>query len=209
MADHKFYEVEDRKNEREVTVVNVTSLVSKPPTKEKRIRLKVRMLLSGKSNAGAPEWLDAAMAYVMKWHEKVVPKIEFRGYEIHISADNLFGKKGVKAPRCMLRSFEITEFGDAETPDVVANFTLYIPFSRSMWNWLGQYVGDDVWCSLTPGVDGGPTDSEDDDEDGDEESGDGEEEEAPSKPAKSGPKQLAAFHQQEVEKDKKGKKKSK
>jgi hypothetical protein len=37
MATHEFYSIENRHNERQIRILSVGSLVSKPPTKEKRI----------------------------------------------------------------------------------------------------------------------------------------------------------------------------
>ncbi len=152
MSEHVFYSTANNHHHRELTIVNAALLVSKPPTKEKRIRIKVRMLLSNGINMGSPEWLDRAFAYVSENHDIVQPSIEFKGYDLHFSADNLFDKDGVKAPRCQMRSFEIHECGDSEEPDVAASFTLYAPFSTALWAWLGQFGGEECWCSFTPGV---------------------------------------------------------
>lgn len=152
MADTVFYSTENHHNERELTIVNVAMLVGKAPTKEKRIRIKVRMLLSETINMGSPEFLDHAHRYVAQNHDVVSPKVEFRGYDLHFSADNLFEAQGVKSPRCQMRSFEVAECGDSENPDVAATFTIYMPFSTASWEWLGAFGGETCWCSFTPGV---------------------------------------------------------
>ena len=54
MAEHVFYETANRHNARQIRILSVGSLVSKPPTKEKRISIKARMPLSGASNSAAP-----------------------------------------------------------------------------------------------------------------------------------------------------------
>jgi hypothetical protein len=198
MSDHTFYSLENRHNERTLTIVNVTSLVSKPPTKEKRIRIKVRMILSGETTPGSPEWLDAAYAFVAKWHDPVSPAVDFRGFDLHFSAENLFDAKGVKAPKCQMRSFEVSEFGSTENPDVATTFTIYAPFSTKLWNWLGQFAGDECWCAFKPGIpDQAPASSSSDppeDEDDEDES----KEPDTSPGTKSGPKELADFHAKEV-----------
>lgn len=132
--------------------MNVALLVSKPPTKEKRVRIKVRMLLSDTINMGSPEWLDRCYAFVAENHDKVTPSIEFKGYDLQFSAQNLFDNEGVRAPRCQMRSFEIHECGDSEEPDVAATYTIYAPFSQNLWAWLGAFGGETCWCSFTPGV---------------------------------------------------------
>ena len=152
MSDHVWYSTANSHNERELTIVNAALLISKPPTKEKRVRVKVRMLLSGTVNMGSPEWLDKAYSYVAESGDKICPQLDLRGYDLKFSADNLFDKDGVSASHCDMRSFEIVEFGPAEEPDVVVNFCLYLPFSTALWSYLGQYGGELVWCSFTPGV---------------------------------------------------------
>ena len=133
MADTVFYSTQNHHNERELTIVNIAMLVGKAPTKEKRIRIKVRMLLSETINMGSPEFLDHAYSYVAQNHDVVSPKVEFRGYDLHFSADNLFEAEGVKSPRCQMRSFEVAECGDSENPDVATTFTIYMPFSAASW----------------------------------------------------------------------------
>jgi len=152
MSEHVWYSTANNHNERELTIVNAALLISKPPTKEKRVRVKVRMMLSGTINMGSPEWLDKAYAYVAENGDKISPQLELRGYDLKFSADNLFEKNGVNVSHCDMRSFEIVEFGSAEEPDVVANFCIYLPFSTAIWGWLGQFGGETCWCSFTPGV---------------------------------------------------------
>ena len=186
MADHSWYSTSNDHNQRELTIVNVAQLVGKAPTKEKRIRVKVRMILSDNINMGSPEWLDRAARFVSETHDTVTPSIEFKGYDLHFSAQNLFQQEGVKAPRCQMRSFEIHECGDSEEPDVAVTYTLYCPFSTDLWAWLGQFGGEECWCKFTPGVPtedkpAGPSDDQPaltagDDEDEDEEDEEDEEE---------------------------------
>ncbi len=93
MAEHVFYAVENHHNERQIKILSVGSLVSKPPTKEKRISIKAKMPLSGTVNMGSPEWLDSAYAYVASHGgDTITPDIEFKGYSIDFSVENLFGE---------------------------------------------------------------------------------------------------------------------
>jgi len=228
VATHEFYSTENRHNERQIRILSVGSLVSKPPTKEKRISIKVRMPLSGTINMGAPEWLDNIFIFVSKNHDMVTPDIEFKGYSIGFNADNLFGAEGFNGQECTMKGFQIYEAGDAENPDVVMDFSIRLQFATKRWDWLGQYVGDDVWCKFTPGesgtaqvdteqdgtlLDDGENDAEDEDDldpdnetEGDDPELDKPEElEYESGPSlvRSGPKELAAFHEKEVEAEQK------
>lgn len=217
MSEHVWYSTANSHNERELTIVNATLLISKPPTKEKRVRVKVRMFLSGTVNMGSPEWLDKAYAYVAETGDKISPQLELRGYDLKFSADTLFDTNGVSATHCDMRSFEIVEFGSTEEPDVVVNFCIYLPFSTAIWAWLGQFGGDACFCSFTPSVPGlvesshqpgdvalvegnllgdGEEEEEDDEPEFDE---DVEDEEEASAGGRSGPKELAAYHESVVQ----------
>ncbi len=206
MAEHVFYATSSSHNEREVILFRPSLLISKPPTKEKRISVLVRMPLSGKINMGAPEWVDSAFIYCSTHHDRVCPKIEFKGYSFHFSADNLFGEN-VQANNGSMRKFEISEQGDEENPDVVMEFAVRLPFSEALWRWFGAYAGETVWVKFVPGVpeeiegsdDDGP-EIEDEDEDADLDPDN--EHDGPTL-VKSGPKDLAAFHEGEVAKEEK------
>ena len=78
MSDHKWYSQENNHNHRELTIVNAALLVGKAPTKEKRIRIKVRMILSGHTVTGAPDWLSASEVHVATWHDPVSPAVAFQ-----------------------------------------------------------------------------------------------------------------------------------
>ena len=208
MADHTFYSTDNHHNERQIRILSVGSLVSKPPAKEKRISVKVRMPLSGTVNMGAPEWLDEAYLYVAKHSgDKVTPDIEFKGYSIDLSVENLFGED-IKSPNCIMRGFEIAEFGNEETPDVALSMTIRMPFSSKKWTWLGQFVGEDVWAKFIPG-EAGTAFVEDEDgtllddgeNDGEADLDPDDEHDGPKLVKASGPKDLAAFHEGEVAKE--------
>ena len=212
-------------------------LVSKPPTREKRISIKCQMKLSDTVNMGSPEWLDSDYLYVSKNGGTLSRDIEYNGYSIEFSVENLFGED-IKASDAIMRAFEVCEVGKEEHPDVVLNFVVRISYTKRRWEWLGEFQGDEVWMRFTPGIVGLPEKEEDgtllDDGENDEDDGvdpstaasdqldeeddldpDNETEgfdpeldkpeelEYESGPAlvkgKSGPKDLAAFHEQVVE----------
>jgi hypothetical protein len=209
MADTTFYAVENHHNERQIRILSVGSLVSKPPTKEKRISLKVRMPLSGTINMGAPEKIDNAYIFVAKNHETVTLDVEYEGYSIDFSAENLFGDD-IKSPNCTMKGFEIAEFGNEETPDVALSFTIRMPFTSKKWDWLGNFVGEEVWAKFIPGElgtafveDEDGTLLDDGENDGEADLDPDDEHDGPKLVKASGPKELAAFHEGEVEKEEK------
>jgi hypothetical protein len=134
-------------NERKVILSTATLLVGKAPTKSKRIKIKVRMPLNGK--AGAPEWVTNAMVFVGQSHDIVSPQVEFSGFDIQFSDDNLFDEAKAKANKCQMRCFVIQEAGDSENLDIEMQFLIYAPFSTALWKWCGQMGGEDVWAQFT------------------------------------------------------------
>jgi hypothetical protein len=150
MADNEFYAVENGHNVRQIRILSVGSLVSKPPAKEKRISIKVRMTLSETVNMGSPEKIDAAYMFVARNHQKIILDSEFEGYCIEFSVENLFGEP-IVSNDCIMKSFEIFEMGKDESPDVVMTFTIRTSFTSKKWDWYGQFVGEDVWAKFTPG----------------------------------------------------------
>ena len=149
----QFYSHKGKANQRLVRVGNVAARCSKAPTNEKRISVPMRMVLSGRSNKGAPEWLDSAYTYVAEHHQVVTPDIDLRGYELTFDTDNLFGDKCPIVNKCMLRAFEISEMGTEESTDVVCAFSALVPFSSKVWNWLGQHVGEEIWIKFVAVLD--------------------------------------------------------
>ena len=152
MSEHTFYaRGRNKGNERKVILSTATLLVGKAPTKQKRIKLKLRMPLSGRAKlAGTPEWITAAHTFVAQNHDVVCPSIEFKGFDIQFSDDSLFSGD-VKSPKCSMRGFEIAESGDSEQPDIDMTFTVYAPFSTALWEWVGQYAGEEMWAKFEQG----------------------------------------------------------
>lgn len=219
MEDAVFYSTANHHNERQIRILSVGSLVSKPPTKEKRISIKVRMSLSGTVDMGSPEWIESAFLYVARNHQKVTLDNEFEGYCLEFSVENLFGEP-IVSQNCIMRGFEVFEMGSDECPDVVISFTIRMPFSgNKKWEWFGQFVGEDVWVKFTPGEagtakveeedgtlldDGENEDGPDGDEDSEEGEYDPDSGEVIEMPLeKSGPSVLKAFHEKTIENEQK------
>jgi len=151
MSDHVFYaKGNSNGNHRKVVINNATLLVGKAPTRAKRIKLKLSMGLSTQSMTGTPEWIAAAHEFVAKNHDPVKPDLKLNGFDIGFSdtTDNLFRTGELKASKCQLRSFLISEVGDSEAPDVVMTFLFYASFSTPLWEWVGQMAGLEVWASF-------------------------------------------------------------
>jgi hypothetical protein len=152
MSETVFFDKKKKANQRKVVVTSPVGLQGKPPTKDKRIKLKVQMPLSGQKMLGYPEWLINAYDFVSNNHDTVTPELQFRGFDLEFSSANLFGKETVKAPKSQMKSFEITEVGDSENPEIVLNFLVYAPFSTALWEWFGQMYGEEVWCKFVQAI---------------------------------------------------------
>ena len=138
----------NRGNERKIILSSATLLVGKAPTKQKRVKLKVRLPLSGGKVAGMPDWITNAMMFVSQSHDIVTPQVELSGFDIAFSDDSLFAKE-VKIPKCQLRKFVILETGDSESPEVEMQFAIYAPFATKFWNWCGQMGGEEFFAQFT------------------------------------------------------------
>lgn len=148
MAETVFFDKRRKGNERKITLQNVLLLVGKAPTKSKRIKIRIQMLISGQKMTGVPEWLVNAYDFVAKNHDTVTPDVKFNGFDINFSTQQLFGEQSVNAVKCQMKSFVVSEIGDSENPDVALSFLVYSSFSTGLWNWLGQMGGEEVWAKF-------------------------------------------------------------
>lgn len=146
MSEHIFYSKGKRANHRKVRIGNIQCLLNK--AKEKRIKLRLSMTLSGQKQAGTPEWISAAHVFVAQNHDPVSPQVEFSGFDIAFSSENLFGENASLASKCQMKKFVVTEQGGEDDAEVVLNFLVYAPFSTGLWEWAGQMIGDDVWAKF-------------------------------------------------------------
>jgi len=178
---------------------------------------------------GAPEWIDSAFVYCGTHHDKISPKITFSGYSFHFSVDNLFGKDvqanngqmrkfeiseqgNEEAPDVVCEFAMRLPFSEALWSwfGAFAGERVWVKFVPGV---PGEAEGSDD--------DGPDIEDEDDDEESDEEGEDvptsGEEDETEEDSdldtpeelvyedgptlvkGKSGPKDLAAFHEGQVE----------
>lgn len=179
MSEHLFFNKKNKGNVRKVTLQTYTGLVGKAPTKQKRLKMKLQIILGDKMG-GYPEWITAAFEFVAKNHDPVVPTIDFKGFDIEFSGDHLFGDRVVKATKCQMRSFEIHEVGDSENPDVAMTFVAYGPFSDKLNRWLGQMNGEEFWARFEQVIE--EAEEEKDDEESLELTGEEPEEESDEEP---------------------------
>jgi len=139
----------------------------------------------------------------------------------------LFENPSAKVPNAELRGFSVTRAGEEGEPSIELTFKIYAPFSRDFWKWLGERVGVDkgeVYMAFPTNLpakghnastgaqgsllDGQPTPAETDALAGDsgataaippsEPGSNGSRKRG--RPKKSGPAELAAYHQRQAAK---------
>jgi len=150
LSEHIFYSKQRKANERKAIIKDPIVLVGKALTKEKRIRHKVVMPLSNQKMGGTPEWILNTIEFVSKNHDTVKLDVVFSGFEIQYSSSNLFGPKTLTATKTKMKSFEIFEMGSSESPEIVMQFFVYVPFGTKLHTFLGQMAGEELWLKFTP-----------------------------------------------------------
>src|ERR1017187_4896893 len=118
MSDTQFFiRGRNKGNERKIILSTATLLVGSAPTKTKRIKMSIRMPLTGQKMSGVPEWITNVMTFVAQSHDVVSLGIDLAGFTVQFSDDSLFKSKAT-AERSQLRKFVIHETGESENPDV-------------------------------------------------------------------------------------------
>lgn len=186
------------------------------PTKQAttgRICVPIRMPLTGESLIACPEWVSTAYEAVEKYLSEATPEVE-QIADLTVSFNNakpkgkLFDDPNAKVPSAELRAFCVQRCGEEEEPDVELAFKLYAPFSRDFWKWLGEMAGAEVYMAFPKSLGGtaakpdtqlplGASATETEALKGDANPP----KDAPKKGRKSGPKELAAFHEEQVAKE--------
>jgi len=177
-------------------------------TSNRRICLPVTMPLSDGSVVGMPDWLGIAFEQVSKHCKTFIPEIE-QLVDLTLAFDNdkpkgeLFEAPSAKVPAAEIRKFVVLRAGEPEDPEVELHFKAYIPFTRDFWGWIGEMAGHEVFMGFprSLGAKAAPPEqtsiaevetqalSSDMNPPADE---------TKPKKKKSGPKDLAQFHQSEV-----------
>lgn len=117
--------------------------------KSRRIRIAVKMPLTGPNILGMPDWLGEALTAVSKHFTEVDPQLkELIDVSISFSdkepKEELFENPSAKAPSSELRGFKVLRVGESENPDVELQFMLYCSFARPFWVWAGEKAGEQV-----------------------------------------------------------------
>ena len=191
------------------------------PTKQAttgRICVPIRMPLTGESLVSAPDWVGECYEAVSQFASDMTPEIE-QIADITVAFANdkpkgkLFDDPSAKVPSAELKAFCVQRCGEDEQPDVELVFKLYAPFARDFWQWLGEMAGAEVYMAFPKSLGGGmakPAAAKQESLIDEAKPSKAETEAlakdtnppADEKPAKkgkkSGPKELAAFHEKQA-----------
>lgn len=188
----------------------------------RRICVPVRMPLNGDGFADLPDWISTAYDAVAKSFPSVDAPVDVIS-DIALAFYNgkpdekLFTAPSAKVPHSELKKFVCLRTEDPDDAEIELHFKAYSSYSRDYWEWLGEIAGTkaDIYMAfptsmgvVQPAAAKSGTldlDAEDEEESNplDTEAGrSGQVVVVPSAAlqAKSGPKELAAFHEKEVSK---------
>lgn len=172
MSESIFYPVKRKANEHKVTVMQTTSLISKAPTRQKRIKMRFVMNLTKMTKgklAASPEWILDALEQVQK-HGSSVKETEatftmdLEIWPLNSDQAKLFddGPEKVQAARCTIKGFQFSNLGDSEDPEVAMTFPVYTAYTENLWRAAGAMGGKEVWVKFTPVIPEEPEEEEDD-----------------------------------------------
>ena len=188
----------------------------------RRICVPLRMPLTGESFADMPDWISTAYDAVAKSFPSVDAPVDVisditLAFHNGKPNDKLFAEPSAKVPHSELKKFVCLRTEDPDDADIELQFKAYSSYSRDYWEWLGEIAGTkaDIYMAFPTSMGvvqpaaakSGTLDLDAEDEEDsnplDTEAGrTGQVVVVPSAAlqAKSGPKELAAFHEKEVSK---------
>ena len=132
---------------RPVTLGSPTLLIAKGGTR--RLRLPIKLPLGTGSVVGMPDWLSDAFTAVSQNFTEVQPQVQqipdvslaFRNTE---PSPELFAVPDARLANAELRKFTVLRTGESDDPDVELHVTIYAPFARDFWRWIGEMAGQEV-----------------------------------------------------------------
>jgi hypothetical protein len=166
----------------------------------KRIVFPVQMPLGENSLGSLPDWVSEGYAAVAKQFTEVDPQVQqIAGLSVAFWNDTpengMFAAPNVKVPDAELRGFVVKRVGEEDDPDIELQFKVYCAFNRELWAWLGEMAGEEVQMAFpsSVGADKAAAKSAPDNQMPLEHPTPAGPKVVP--PKKSGPKELAAFHE--------------
>jgi hypothetical protein len=180
---------------------------------EERIKLELKMPMLNEELQGIPETISEAFETMAKDKSAIsrsALNIEYKGMTIEFfSADNspepFTGKEGMaSATSAMLCKFALVAAGEGEKRELDLQFTAYVPANVAMLDWARLHLHNAFFTEaeysqsemeFTPDVEESEIPDSDPDAPADPHA---EEVEAPMGKSKSGPRELKAFHEEQV-----------
>lgn len=132
-------------NERRATIKAPQGMVSRKPTKEKRIKFRIEITLTGGKTGGLSSWLEADLSFVAEHKQTVTEDKKFEGVTVNLDDNSLFTKP-VVATSCKIRGIVVDTQGASDDPEVVLHFLVYTAYTDKLWRWIGGLMGEEVWA---------------------------------------------------------------
>jgi len=108
---------------------------------EKRVKLSLRIPLSGQSLLGMPDWLGDAHDAVARTVTSATLDVSYKGMNINIFATDQSPERELQIAAAALGKFNVARSGSGENPDVDLHFVAIAPFNTRFWKWAGDMTG--------------------------------------------------------------------
>lgn len=186
---------------------------------ESRLKFQIQLPLLNETVKGMNGAINEAFIVMQKDESKIERtnlNVELEGMTLEIFATAESKRRSGMSTGVKMQKLALVASGEGEKRELDLHITVYIPANVTLRDWAWDHLHREFYMEAVYSqseMDFGDGETEEGESEEGEESGEEEEEEAESevpaaKPKKSGPKELAAFHQQEVDAEQKGKKRA-
>lgn len=108
---------------------------------EKRVKLALRIPLTGQTLQGMPAWMGDAHDAVARTVTSATLDVSYKGMNINVFSTDQAADRELQIPSATLGKFNVSRSGDSENPDVDLNFVAIAPFNTRFWKWAGDMTG--------------------------------------------------------------------
>ena len=173
---------------------------------ESRIKLELKLPLLNESIVGMNGAISEAFSVMAKDDSKIARtslNVEMEGFTLELFSTEEVKHVSVSSTGVKFLKLALVAAGEGEKRSIVLNMTAYVPASLQLRDWAWEHLHSDFHLEAVYSQsemdfsdipDEGPDDDEDDEE-AEEAELDPDNEEAPAQAKKTGPKDLAAYHE--------------
>jgi hypothetical protein len=133
---------------RKITIGSVTKQSS-----NRRITFPVQMKLTGELLGDLPDWVSDSFDVITHTAKKLTPEVQQVSDVLLMFTNDkprasLFKTPDAKIPGAELKGFTVLRTGDPDQPEIELHFSVFAPFQREFWQWLGEMAGEEVWFNF-------------------------------------------------------------